>query len=216
MKKYLLPKEGTFYKANLHCHSTISDGRLTPQQIKEAYQNNGYSVVAYTDHEIFLPHADLTDERFVALHGFELGVNEEAVENRAKRRITHLCLIALSPNNLVHPFWHRTKYLSGNATNYKDPVQFDETKPDFEKVYTPECINQVISEGKESGFFVTYNHPTWSLENYETYRNYHGMHALEIYNYDCILSGYDACVPNIYDDILRSGEKLFCIGAVRK
>ena len=35
MRKYLLPEEGHFYKANLHCHSNISDGSLTPEQIKE-------------------------------------------------------------------------------------------------------------------------------------------------------------------------------------
>lgn len=34
---YLLPKEGTFYKANLHCHTVVSDGDLTPEQVKEAY-----------------------------------------------------------------------------------------------------------------------------------------------------------------------------------
>ena len=26
MRKYLLPEKGTFYKANLHCHATFSDG----------------------------------------------------------------------------------------------------------------------------------------------------------------------------------------------
>ena len=31
---YLLPKEGTFYKANLHCHTVVSDGDLTPEQVK--------------------------------------------------------------------------------------------------------------------------------------------------------------------------------------
>ena len=39
MKKYLLPKCGNDYKANLHCHSTISDGKLTPEEIKEAYKH---------------------------------------------------------------------------------------------------------------------------------------------------------------------------------
>ena len=34
MKKYLLPKEGNFYKANLHCHTTISDGRMTVEETK--------------------------------------------------------------------------------------------------------------------------------------------------------------------------------------
>ena len=34
MIKYLLPKEGNFYKANLHCHTTCSDGELTPLEMK--------------------------------------------------------------------------------------------------------------------------------------------------------------------------------------
>ena len=38
MKKYLLPEKGNFYKANLHTHSTISDGKLTPEAVKEAYK----------------------------------------------------------------------------------------------------------------------------------------------------------------------------------
>lgn len=41
MRKYLLPKDGEFYKANLHCHSVISDGRWTPEQIKENYKAQG-------------------------------------------------------------------------------------------------------------------------------------------------------------------------------
>ena len=39
MRKYLLPNDGSFYKANLHCHSTVSDGVLTPNEIKEKYIN---------------------------------------------------------------------------------------------------------------------------------------------------------------------------------
>ena len=31
MKHYILPKDGNFYRANLHCHSTLSDGSLTPE-----------------------------------------------------------------------------------------------------------------------------------------------------------------------------------------
>ena len=50
MKKYLLPENGTFYKANLHCHTVLSDGRLTPEQVRELYMSRGYSIVAFTDH----------------------------------------------------------------------------------------------------------------------------------------------------------------------
>jgi len=44
MKKYLLPESGNFYKANLHCHSTFSDGKHTPEEIKKAYMDKGYSI----------------------------------------------------------------------------------------------------------------------------------------------------------------------------
>ena len=39
MKRYLLPEGGTFYKANLHSHSTVSDGRWSPGEIKAHYQD---------------------------------------------------------------------------------------------------------------------------------------------------------------------------------
>ena len=75
MKKYLLPETGNFYKANLHCHTTYSDGRKTPEQVKERYKELGYSIVAYTDHDILVPHPELNDESFLALNGFEAEVN---------------------------------------------------------------------------------------------------------------------------------------------
>ena len=37
MKKYLLPKEGKFYKSCLHTHTNVSDGELTPEQLKVIY-----------------------------------------------------------------------------------------------------------------------------------------------------------------------------------
>ena len=41
MKKYLLPENGNFYKANLHCHSTNSDGKLTVEELKKIYMEKG-------------------------------------------------------------------------------------------------------------------------------------------------------------------------------
>ena len=72
MRKYLLSESGSFYKANLHCHTTFSDGKLTPAEVKEVYKKLGYSIVAYTDHDILVPHDELNDEGFLALHGFEM------------------------------------------------------------------------------------------------------------------------------------------------
>ena len=61
---YLISPDKKQYKANLHCHSTISDGNLTPEQLKEAYKGQGYSVLCITDHEIPADHSHLTDKDF--------------------------------------------------------------------------------------------------------------------------------------------------------
>ena len=37
MKRWLLPEGLPFFKANLHSHSTVSDGKFTPAELKKAY-----------------------------------------------------------------------------------------------------------------------------------------------------------------------------------
>ena len=212
MRKYLLPETGTFYKANLHCHSTCSDGKMTPEEIKKAYMEKGYSVVAYTDHDVMLDHSDLAEETFLPLLGYEMEINEKASPDNPfpYRRCCHMCLIALEPDNKTQVCWHREKYLFGNAVNHRDEVQFDPNEPDYERVYSGEGISDMMQKGRDSGFFVTYNHPVWSMETAENYLNYNGMHAMEICNYGCVESGFDDYVPYIYDEMIRNGKRIFC------
>ncbi len=214
MKKYLLPKNGSFYKANLHCHSTISDGKLTPEEIKEMYMDRGYSVVAFTDHDILLDKQHLTDESFLALNGFEVEINESKKADFSLRKCCHICFVALSPDNLAMPCHHTSlKYLFGNAPRYADMLKYDESTSDFERKYNPECISQIMKIGREKGFFVTYNHPGWSMENYEQYSKYENMHAMEICNYGCVVEGYNDYNEKEYDDILQTGKRIYAIGA---
>ena len=44
--KVFISKDKKQFKGNMHCHSTISDGRLTPEELKEAYKAAGYQVLA--------------------------------------------------------------------------------------------------------------------------------------------------------------------------
>lgn len=210
MKKILLNDALPFYKANLHCHSTISDGTKTPHELKELYKQMGYSVIAYTDHDVLIDHSDLCDAEFVALNGYEMEINEEKTPWHAAKTC-HMCYIALEQTNLTQVCYHRTAYLFGNAPEYRDRIRFDDTKPDFVRSYTPACINEMIAEGRKNGFFVTYNHPAWSLEDYRDYGAYHGMCAMEICNYGCVESGYPDYNEKEYDDMLRGGEKIFCV-----
>lgn len=214
MKKYLLSNSGKFYKVNLHNHTNISDGSLTPEQTKAAYIEKGYSAVAFTDHDVLIPHNDLTDENFVALNGYEMEINGllTGKERPLHRLITaHICFVALKPNTTRQPCFHRTKYHVGNGINYVGQVDYDTTLPDYEREYGADCVNDIIKKGRDGGFFVTYNHPTWSGETYNEYMKYDGMHAMEIYNNECILIGADEYNHRVYDDMLRGGKNLYCI-----
>lgn len=212
MRKYLLPKEGNFYKANLHCHTTLSDGDFTPEEIKELYKSKGYSVVAYTDHYILVPHSDLNDENFLALNGMEVEINETEGEWRYIKTC-HLCFVALDSTNLVQPCFHRSKYLFHNAVKYRDKIIFDETEPDFEREHTAECINKMIKTARDKGFFVTYNHPTWSLETYADYIALENLNAMEIFNTGCEVAGYEEYNEKEYEDMIRAGKRIYCVSA---
>lgn len=210
MKKYLLPHGTNAYKANLHTHTSISDGALTPQEIKDLYKANGYSVVAFTDHDLLIPQNELNDEEFLALPGFEAQFNGSnrypGVPNEKK---CHICFIG----GTVQPCWNEDCAYIGNAKSHQSAVQFDQETSPFIREYTPKCISTMMRIAREKGFFVTYNHPAWSLENYEQYTHYEGMHAVEIYNNAAERLGFHSLAPNVYDDILRKGNKIFAVAA---
>ena len=214
MKKYLLPRDGQFYKANLHCHSTVSDGKLPPEIVKKVYKANGYSVVAFTDHDLMLPHPELKDEEFLPLTGYEMEFTEPTPLPGRSKRTAHICLISPTESDTKQVCWHREKYLFGNAPYYKDRAMFDESLPDFEREYSVECVNKAIALAKESGFFVTYNHPVWSREHIEDIVRYEGMDAMEIANYSCLVGGYEDYVPWVYEEMYRHGkDKLYVVAA---
>lgn len=214
MRKYLLPENAKQFKANLHTHSDWSDGQFPPEEIKRLYKDQGYSIIAYTDHDVFLQHNDLTDESFLALNGYEMEVNQlkaNATLASGVSKTCHMCLIALDPDMVTPVCWHREKYLFRNAVNHRSEVKNDESLPDYERVYSGQGISEMMTLGREHGFFVTYNHPMWSMEEYNDYTAYNGMHAMEIINNECLRMGYADRNERVYDDMLCSGKRIYCI-----
>ena len=124
-REYILSKDGNDYKANMHCHSTISDGTMTPQEVKDYYMANGYSIVAYTDHDLFVPHPELCDENFLALNGYEMEFYDYGTtEDFNIMRTTHINMVALDKDMKLQPFFHRKRYFAGNGVSNKHLVVF--------------------------------------------------------------------------------------------
>ena len=206
MKIELLPRDLPQYKANLHSHSTLSDGRVTPGEAKDAYKAQGYSILAITDHNIFIPHNDLTEDDFLMLNGIEYNVNSDDGTGRT----CHFCAIAGSKETEIQPFFHRTKYVWGGGLESIKRVRFDATLSDYERVYSAEKITEMMRGCRDKGFFVTYNHPKWSLERYPDYMGYDGFHAMEIMNYGSLCLGFPEYNEQVYDDMLTGGKRVFC------
>ena len=205
-KHFFLPESGNFYKANLHCHTTFSDGTLTPEQVKDVYVAHGYSIVAFTDHELIHDNSRLTDDRFLALTGYEIAANfpDSAKGPYGERRCAHLNLFSPEPHRLRHvcfdpgaipeKFDHDGS--AGGAEYYGEIVKH---------TGTVEWVNQVISEGRKHGFLVTLNHPSWSCLDYGDYGGYEGLWGLELFNTACDRMG-NVDYANVYDHFLRRGK----------
>ena len=216
MRKYLLPKEGTFYKANLHCHTTLSDGNLTPEEIKKLYKDNGYSIVAYSDHDALFCNYHLTDEDFVAITAYEISVRDNNdPAPHAHRTIIDFCLFAKEPDNIVQIAFHpdSVKWLVDKGVMTQKELESIRYAGDMvcTHTYYPGDINKIINCANENGFLVAMNHPAWALMNYNDYSVLKGLWALEVYNNGCRVIAGMPDSQNVYDDMLRCGNKLFCI-----
>ena len=60
------------FRANLHTHSTTSDGKFTPDEVMERYSAEGYDVMCMTDHYKTNRLADIDPHGMLLLSGVEL------------------------------------------------------------------------------------------------------------------------------------------------
>src|SRR5512136_969408 len=72
---------GRWYRGNLHTHTTVSDGALTPEETAAAYRRADYDFLALTDHrtvaELADPPAGLLMLLGAELHGDRCDAGEE-------------------------------------------------------------------------------------------------------------------------------------------
>ena len=209
MRTYLLPETGRFHKANLHAHTSISDGAMTPAEIKEHYKKQGYSILAYTDHELIVDHSDLADPDFLPITAVEYAVCEP-VEYVYARTI-ELNLYARDPHNVKHVCFDKSTVIHGEKWR-AETVEL--ANPPCKKVFQMDFLQKVIDEANKYGFLVCLNHPAYSMVSPEEFGSFNGLFAMEIYN-SCSLFGIgvDEYNPLVYDWMLRHGKMLHCIAS---
>ena len=192
MRHYLLPENNKQFKANLHSHTTISDGSKTPEEMKAFYKEKGYNILAITDHGRLIDHSALDDEDFIMITAVEFWVGGGGLKlgNSNIDRAMEFNLFAKDQHNTsLEPFKAKTKTYS------YDYAQF------------------VIDTANENGFLVCLNHPGCSFLNTEFVRRFNGIFAMEVYNRDAILCGVNEGGISMYSEMLRHDKPWCCIAS---
>ncbi|MBQ7841231.1 MAG: PHP domain-containing protein [Lachnospiraceae bacterium] len=203
---YLISPDKKQYKANLHSHSTLSDGQKTPQELKEMYYSRGYQILSITDHEHVKNHSAMNEDDFLMLTGYEAHIRTNPVYDRYAQEV-HLNLFAKDPENEKHVLFDR-RY--GKFYSEEELGKLEKTGPEVERVYSREYVNEFIRLAKEAGYLVTYNHPYWSMESAETILSYEGIFSLEMCNFGSWVLNHQEYNAQIYDKMLQAGKRVFC------
>ena len=67
--------KGNFFKGNLHGHSNYSDGKLTPEDVCNAYIETGYDFISITDHFLTMLNYPITSPE-LKIKNFTVGIRE--------------------------------------------------------------------------------------------------------------------------------------------
>ena len=103
MQSLPFDKPGRFWRGNLHTHSTLSDGHLSPEAVCQFYREAGYDFLALTDH--FMKQFDfpVADTRPYRTEGFTTILGAELHSGRTEMdRLWHVLAVGL-PQDFAIP-----------------------------------------------------------------------------------------------------------------
>ena len=209
MKQYFISQDKKQYRANLHAHSTLSDGMLSPEELKKIYRTQGYSILAITDHEHPKSHAHLSDPDFLMLTGYEayIRTNANAQFDRYEPEV-HLNLFARDPQNETMICFNEVycKYIDDPA----ERAALRRVGSERPREYSVPYVNEFIRTAVQNGYLVAYNHPVWSLEDEECILSYENIFSLEIQNFSAYRQNGIEYSGALYDKMLRRRKHVFC------
>jgi len=191
----------------MHTHTTLSDGELTPEEIKALYKSAGYQIIAYSDHDFCFPQAKLNDDGFLALTAYEVAINAHNPRSPYDK-CYHFNLFARNPENVKQVCFdpvYGKEDLEGRPGLAESLVIYNRE----DRIYSTEYANHLIEEANKAGFFVSYNHPRWSQQNYTDYIGLRGIWGIEVYNSDCGQGGFGEEDVRPFEDLLRAGVPVF-------
>lgn len=185
------------WKANLHAHSTRSDGQLTPEGVAQLFKQAGYDCILMSDHERYWDSSHLDAKGFLILSGAECSVAHNAsglypLGGKACRSVHLLILQDEAERARLTPYQHDERI----------PPPMDTGIASWNA-----CIRQHARRGN----LVVLCHPRWSRIEPELMLSIEGCAALEVYNHTS--ETVETCGESEYewDYCLRRGKRFLAV-----
>lgn len=170
-------------KGGLHCHTTRSDGKGSPEEVIRLHKQNGYDFLALTDHRVYNYENFAPDADIVIVPGMEMDRNIEGFAG-------------------VHCF--HTVCLGTKDSTYAQEQTFPTGR-----VSGQEEFQKVLDDLHAAGQMTIYCHPEWSNTPAREFDQLRGNFAMEIWNTGCALeNGLDTNAA-YWDELLMQGKKIY-------
>ena len=175
-------------KGALHCHTTRSDGEMTPEETIAMHEHSGYDFMAITDHRKYNFKNYLPGSKMTIIPGME---NDR---NIADDRPVHT----------FHSVWlGREK--PNNPYEQDQVIEKASVKDQFE-------FQKVLDEGHANGQLTVMCHPQWSGTFVREFDQLKGNFAMELWNTGCAIdNGVDVNNGWLWDELLMQGQKIYGI-----
>lgn len=182
MKTQLFRTDLPWFKGNLHCHSTVSDGFCTPEALAELYRIHGYSFLIFSEHEIYTEPTSLNQDDFLILGGIERSI-----------QLSDECF-----------------HINGIRDYTQDHFQLqDQQWMPIPADHSIQDVQKIIDELKTAGCLTMINHPYWSfnrLSSLEVLKNYD---LIELYNFGCDQETGCGDSSKLIDELLEQGKSFY-------
>lgn len=177
-----------FLKGALHCHTTRSDGRGTPEEVIRLHHENGYQFMALTDHNV-LNHQNLCpDVPMTILAGVERDIRLPG-GGKDKPHCVHVVGVGV-PHDPATPGQDVRPAHAGSVEAGED-------------------AQGMIDEMHAWNLTTIYAHPQWSGTTYQDFGKLRGNAAMEIWNTGCAIENDLDTNAAYWDEALDDGQRLW-------
>lgn len=192
-------REGTWYKGNLHSHTTNSDGKLRPEESVELFKEHGYNFLCFSDHDLYTDYrSEFDGEDFIILPGLEAS----AIFCKADKAVKVHHIHGILGTEQMQREAGETVF---SQREFVPPDVF------FEEWDGAAVAQKLTDYLRNRGCITTYNHPVWSRVEAEEFIHTKGLWALEIYNYNTVNESNTGFDTTYWDLMLRQGRNISAV-----